>query len=492
MRRSGRFSSMSAGVRSPPAGQREAGGRVRSVSGEAVLGWTALVTAVLAALDEWGAGAAAGAADAAVLVLIALAMLRVRLTGRVFGVVGLVLVGWALATREDWAELTASALASAAFVAGLFVALGWLRNAAATSRATTEAGLYLAEQPPGRRYLALTLGGHLFALVLNYGAIQLLGALAASSTARESSEEVRTIRLRRMLLAIHRGFVATLCWSPLTFSIAITTALIPGASWTAALPYCLVSAAIFAGLGWAMDTVFKPKLRGPRPPPQHPHGTWRTLWPLGVLLGILLVLIGVLQVATGRRAIAVVMVVVPLLSLGWMAAQGWRRHRLLRFLGIRVRRFVTGDLPGYRSELVLLMMAGFIGTLGSGLVLPHVANGALDLAGLPPWLLLLGLVWIVPLTGQIGMNPILSVSLIAPLLPPAEVLGLSPTSLVVAITGGWALSGTSSPYTATTLLVGSFGDVSAHRVGLRWNGTYALVAGAAVSAWAVALGALLA
>ncbi|HUF55162.1 MAG TPA: hypothetical protein VMM55_01225 [Thermohalobaculum sp.] len=465
---------------------------MRSVSGGAFLGWTALITAFFAALDQWEAGAAAGiAARAAVLLLIALAMLRVRLTGRVFGLVGLALVAWALVSRDDWAALTASALASAAFVAGLFVALAWLRNAAATSRATAEAGLYLAEQPPGRRYLALTLGGHLFALVLNYGAIQLLGALAGSSSAREPNEEVRTIRLRRMLLAIHRGLVATLCWSPLTFSIAITTALIPGASWTAALPYCLVSAALFAGIGWAMDTIFKPKLSGPRPPPQHPHGTWRTLWPLGVLLGVLLSIIGVLQAATGLRAIAVVMVVVPIVSLGWMAAQGRRRHRVLAFLGVRVRRFVTRDLPGYRSELVLLMMAGFIGTLGSGLLAPHVDEGALDLTAIPPWLLLTGLVWLIPLTGQIGMNPILSVSLIAPLLPPAEALGLSPTSLVIAITGGWALSGASSPYTATTLLVGSFGGLSAHRVGLRWNGAYTLVTGTAVCAWAVLLGEVL-
>ncbi len=176
---------------------------MRHATGAAALGWTALITAVLVALDEWGAGRPVTlAADAAVLVLIALAIARAPFAGRVFGLVGFALFAWALATRSDWPALTAAALGSAAFVAGLFVALAWLRNAAAASRATAEAGLYLAEQPPGRRYLALTLGGHLFALVLNYGAIQLLGGLAGASAAREPREEVRTIRLRRMLLAI--------------------------------------------------------------------------------------------------------------------------------------------------------------------------------------------------------------------------------------------------------------------------------------------------
>lgn len=462
---------------------------MRASGSEVLLGWTALATAVLVTLVEWGAPApVAWAAWGLAVAFVVLALPSARTSRRIFVAIGLALFVAALASRADWPRLTGRALASAGFVAGLFVALAWLRNAAATSRATTEAGLYLSHQPPGRRYLALTLGGQLFALVLNYGAIQLLGSLAEASARQETNAEIRDIRLRRMLLAIQRGFVGTLAWSPLTFSIALTTAMIPGASWTAALPFCLVNAAMLVGLGWAMDTIFKPKLSGPRPPPQRPHGTSATLLPLGALLLLLIVLIGVVQQATGLRAVAVVMVVVPVISLGWIAAQGIGRHRPGRFLALRIRHFVTEDLPGYRSELVLLMMAGFIGTLGAGLAEPLVARSGLDLTAVPVPLLLVVLVWLVPLAGQLGMNPILSVSLIAPLLPPPEALGLTPTALIVALTGGWALSGASSPYTATTLLVGSFGHVSATHVGLRWNGGYTLLAGLAVSVWAVVVG----
>lgn len=456
---------------------------------QALLGYTALTTALLVTLVEWGAGWPAPAAAAvAVLAFVALATPGARLSRQVFVLVGLVLVGWALAAREDWPALIARALGSAGFVAGFFVALAWLRNAAATSRATTAAGRYLAEQPPGRRYVALTIGGHLFALVLSYGAIQLLGGMAEASARAEPNREIGTIRLRRMLLAIQRGFVATLAWSPLTFSIAITTAIVPGASWTRALPYCLVTAVLLAGLGWAMDTLIKPKLTGPRPPPQRPHGTWRTLWPLAGLLALLIVAIGLVQAATGLRAVAVVMVVVPLISLGWIAAQGRGRGRPAAFLALRARRFVTRDLPGYRAELLLLLMAGFIGTLGAGLSAPLVRQSGFDLHAIPPWMVLIGLVWLVPLTGQLGMNPILSVSLIAPLLPEPAAMGLTPESVVVALTGGWALSGASSPYTATTMLVAALGRVTAHHVGLRWNGGYTLAAGVVVSAWAMALG----
>ena len=65
------------------------------------------------------------------------------------------------------------------------------------------------------------------------------------------------------------------------------------------------------------------------------------------------------------------------------------------------------------------------------------------------------------------MNPILSVSLLAPLIPSAGSMGISPNSIVVALTAGWALAGASSPFTATTLLVGRLGHTTALRVGAR-------------------------
>ncbi|MFP4538739.1 MAG: hypothetical protein ACLFPA_10615, partial [Dichotomicrobium sp.] len=86
-------------------------------------------------------------------------------------------------------------------------------------------------------------------------------------------------------------------------------------------------------------------------------------------------------------------------------------------------------------------------------------------------------------TGLMGMNPILSVSLMAPLLPPAEAMGITPAAIIVAITSGWALSGASSPYTATTLLSGTIAEVSAWRIGLAWNGAYTLICGVLLSVW---------
>jgi hypothetical protein len=447
----------------------------------------ALTAAVI--LHEWHGGALFGQVAAGLAaILVPLLALGTGWGRRVFVALGLVLVAIAIAARPDWPAPVGRALASAAFIAAFFTALTSLRHAAETSPAIGACGRFLAAQPPGRRYGALTLGGHLFGLLLNYGAIALLGSLAMTSAAREPDEEIRRIRVRRMLLAIQRGFVATLTWSPLAFAMAISTTLVPGASWAAAVPYCAVSGLILAGLGWTLDSVFKPRLATAPPPRAVPEGSWASLLPLLALLALLGVAVGGLHLLTGLRAVAVVILVVPLVSAAWVglqAAPGSRAAAIRR----RSRDYALRDLPRYRGEMVILMMAGFIGTLGAALVGPAAAASGLDLSGLPAWVILVALVWIIPLTGQAGMNPILSVSLIAPILPAPAAMGVTPPDVIVAITAGWALSGASSPYTATTLMVGALGEASAAHVGLRWNGAYTLLGAVLLSGW-VALVAL--
>src|SRR6056297_3427602 len=59
------------------------------------------------------------------------------------------------------------ALERAAMVAALFVALGLLRQAAGGSAMVRSCGQMLVAQPGGRRYAAMTVGGHIFGLILN-------------------------------------------------------------------------------------------------------------------------------------------------------------------------------------------------------------------------------------------------------------------------------------------------------------------------------------
>lgn len=456
----------------------------RHTAADRATGVLLVVLSVLVAADEWGMRALGPVIDIGALLLTLVLLLRVSRRGIIFIVIAAALTVAQFALRPFEAALAAVLEGGqlAAFIAAFFIALATLRQAADTSPAIRRCGHFLAQQPPGRRYAALTVGGTLFSLVLNYGSIALLGSLAMASAREEANEEVRRIRVRRMLLAIQRGFIAALPWSPLSFAVAISTTLIPGTSWNAVVLPCFVSGVILSGIGYALDTLLKPKLAGPRPARQAPDGTWATVLPLLALLAIMMTLVGTLRAFFDVRIVGIVIVVVPILSLGWILLQAEAGRRIAS-LSARTRRYVFTDLPAYRGEVTLLMMAGYIGTTGADLLAPLVTATGADVGALPTAVVMISFVWIIPLAGQLGMNPILAVSLIAPLIPSAAHLGVPPTAIVVSITAGWALAGASSPFTATTLLVGSFAGHSATWVGIRWNGVYSLLCAIALSGW---------
>ena len=416
------------------------------------------------------------------LAVLAIFAFEVPRSRKAFLAVGVAIAVALVSTRPDWRATLEAALLAAAFIAAFFSALATLRTVAQSSPAIQKAGRYLSGQEPGLRYLALTAGGQMFALLLNYGAIQLLGTLALVNAAAEKNAEVRVIRIRRMLLAIQRGFISVLPWSPLSFAVLISTSVVPDTSWAQVVVPGIVTSLIVAGIGYGMDTIFKPQIAGTRVRTP-PEGTWHTLTPLFFLLGLLVVSVTVLHLATGVAVGGVVAAVVPSIALGWVAIQHGAAEPPLEAVRMRGADYLFRELPAYRGELTLLMMAGFIGTAGSHLLAPAIATTGLDLAALPTPVILVAFVWLIPIAGQIGMNPILAVTLIAPLIPSAAALGVAPTAIVVAITSGWAISGASSPFTATTLLTGSFGGVSATHVGIVWNGTYTLICATVLSAW---------
>jgi hypothetical protein len=446
------------------------------------IGLLLMLITILIICAEWGVALWASLLTPTMMLgLVIILTVQVSLSRKIFVAVAAFLSLALVVTNPNWREIILQGSAAAAFIGAFFAALSTLRTVAATSPAIERAGAFLAGQRPGKRYGALTIGGQAFALLLNYGSIQLLGALAMSNAKSEPNAEIRGHRIRRMLLAVQRAFISTLPWSPLSFAIAISTTVIPDTSWTKVLVPGLVTSSIVAGIGWAMDSIFKPRL-SVTPVRSDPPGTLAVMLPLVALLASLIIGVTVLNALTDVRIVGLVAVLVPAISIVWLFIQHWSKAPLVS-VARRAARYVLQELPTYRGELILLMMAGYIGTVGSQLLAPVVVNAGFDLSSLPTWLVLVSFVWIIPIAGQLGMNPILIVTLIAPLIPSAASLGVDPTALVVALTAGWVMSAASSPFTATTLLIGSFAGVSARHVGLVWNGVFTIVCCFVLSLW---------
>ncbi|MEM0907862.1 MAG: hypothetical protein AAGJ94_10895 [Pseudomonadota bacterium] len=442
-----------------------------------------LTLTVLVALDEWTGWAAIAPLKHTVFVVLMVLLVPIVPRARLaFVALALAIVASLPFIEADWARTISAGIDTAAFVGAFFTALTCLHTVAIQSPSIKRAGAFLAAQRPGRRYLALTVGSQGFTLLLNYGALQVLGSLALANAHKEPDQRIRAIRIRRMLLAINRGVVSTLPWSPTSFAIAICTTVVPSVTWSDVVGPSLVTAFITAGVGLALDTLFKPKVQQPSGARPVAEGNWVVLAPLGLLLLLLVVGVASLYGLTNVGVSGLVMVIVPLIGLGWMVVQT-TTSPATGTMGSRLSGYVSKELPSYSSELVLLCMAGFIGTAGSAVLEPLVGMLEVDLGTLPTSVLLVAFVWLIPLAGQFGMNPILVVTLIAPLIPSAAQLGVQPEAIVLAMTAGWALSGATSPFTATTLLVARLGGVTARTVGLRWNGVYTLLCASLLSAW---------
>lgn len=412
---------------------------------------------------------------------------------RAFLIISAALVATVFVLLDDPIGALFKGVKSASFIATFFTALGFLRDAAHTSKMIRTAGVFLANQKAGRRYGALSLGGHLFALVLNYGSIVLLGAMAEKSTDREPDPLIRRLRLQRMLLAIQRGFISVLAWSPLTFSTVMTLTVIPNLQWSAMLPYCLVTSLLLIIVGWILDWIMKPPVQRKASLGDESLRGWFSVLPVVMLVAIIFgAALGLQEILQSRLVIAVVLSV-PVVGIGWLMVQNYQQglDRALPLLRRRLKRHVINYFPSYGSEITLLCSAGFIGNVAAALVPGLFGHDFIDFTIFPIWFLPVLCLWLIPIFGQLGMNPLLSVVVMGALLPDLAAINLNPVTLGVAFTAGWSMTGATSPFTATTMLVGRIAKVSPVRVGIVWNGLYSLILGVILTVWVVILSLVL-
>ncbi|WP_041795602.1 hypothetical protein [Pararhodospirillum photometricum] len=473
-------------------------GRIEALAGVALAGVVGLSLAM-----EMGAPVTLQWASGALLLLYgAVLFRRMSLSAQGLILVAVALAGPALVQGWLGPEALRDALGRAGAIAALFACFGFLRDAAAASEGVRRCGRFLARRPPGQRYGALTLGGHLFGLILNFGAIPLLGTLTVEGTRAadrpdEDPARIRrdAIRRHRMAQAVHRGFIATLTWSPLTVSMAVIFSTVHGAQWRESAPWLAGTAGLFVGLGWLLDR-FSPVRRttGLAPDPDE-GGSWALLLPV---LGLVAAIFGAgvfLEEALDLRLVVAVMIVSPVAAALWMLAQSrvcrsW--PGALAATGERLGRHVLETFPTYHTELMVVAASAFIGMVIAAVLPPDAVPSLLAALGWPAWVVLAVVPWLCVLGGQVGMSPVLSVSLLAATLPAPAVLGVPATAMVAAFSGSWALVAASSPFTAavltsTRVATSRARPTSPLRFGLRDNLSFTLLATLALSVYVAVL-----
>jgi hypothetical protein len=269
------------------------------------------------------------------------------------------------------------------------------------------------------------------------------------------SEAIRTLRTRRMLMAIYRGFSVMNCWSPLNLMTAVVSTAIPSAPMRLLLPIAFVVSVGMAAIGWMEDRVSAARLAttgGIRPPTTD---TWAVHLRIVALVGLVMLLAELGSIVMRVSLVAAVTLVVPLVGFGWAIVQAWGFFR---------------RVPSFRAEATVLAGSGFMGVAVGG-ALP--ASGlAPFIAHLPPVAVPLLVPVLLIATGQLGLNPVAVIALLGAAMPNPGRFGVAPSVLAFACMLGWGLAVNMTPMSASAITTARWAGVSPWTVSTAWNAAF--------------------
>tara|TARA_R110002111_G_scaffold262175_1_gene337268 strand:- start:22012 stop:23286 length:1275 start_codon:yes stop_codon:yes gene_type:complete len=387
--------------------------------------------------------------------------------------VGLALALWFM-DYVTLAEL-ATAIDRAAFFTFFLTSLAVLREAAGSSPLVRRCGTVMVNQPPGRRYLLMSVGSHLFSVMLNIGALNVLGTMVKRAINYGDTEEQRriaNIRSRRMLTAVLRGFSGIPLWSPTSVTMLLVMSAIPSLQWERYAPVGLLLAGLFILWGALLDRISYPQ-RAVTPGANH---RLHYLIPLVLLVAVIPSSASVVSAITGLKLFSALLICVPFIGVIWISYQ-YRRAKPRLNAALIVRR-ISRSFPvtftNQRNEVALFTSSGFIGVILIPLVDPVWINDWLQHANIGDAWLMIMISLTILLSSLIAINPMITVTLILGVLQELPNLTISPTIQVAVISLTWAVFSGMSPFTAALRFISSFSNVSPVVFGLVWNGVFNL------------------
>lgn len=374
--------------------------------------------------------------------------------------------------------------------AGLFLtfvsSLNLLRDAAQSSVAVRRAGLFLVSQSPPRRYAVLTVGCHLFTIVLNMGALVLLGAMVRRSNtlaAAGGDPIVVAIRERRMTTALLRGFGTTLMWAPTGVSVGYTLSLVPTVTWFDLAPLMLGLALTWLALGWVIDRLqWPPSARAaalPAPPRISPL---ETLPMLGIIV-LLLLSVLTAKIVYGSSLLVATLATAPFVAIIWIFLQH-RRFGARAAGGLtarRLKRHILFLLPQTRPECVVLAAAAFVGVGLSALFQAGGASAWLSQLDLPPAVIAFGVFALIIGLAQVAVTPLVIATIVGTTVSHMDPMPIPPMALALAIQSGWSLASAASPYTGGMLTLARVVDKRPAEL-LHWNAVWGFACAGVVAA----------
>lgn len=403
---------------------------------------------------------------------------RIMFTAKLLLIACLVL-GGAVLLRPQGFDTLVTALGRMTFFPAFVAALGLLRAAADASHTVDAAGRMLVSQTPSRRYAALTLGGHIFGILLNIGGLALLLDMtrrANTFASASGNARVVAVRERRMTLAVMRGFAAIALWSPLGLALNLILASMPDVAWTQVAPYGFVGACAFMGLGFVFDRLGNPPPRQVSPSEPVKNGAGAVAAMAGHIVALSSLALTA-ELLTHWSFQAILINLVPLYALMWLLAGALRRgDPPVRSALTALRDQGIARWPNFANEISVFAASGLLGVVIADLAPRGALQAALMSTPLPPGGFAAALALVVFSLGFLGINPMISASILAGTLSTLTVPGLSHATIVLALAAGWACVIGVAPLMSSLVITAGVIGRRTGEVGLKWNGRFGLLA----------------
>ena len=362
-----------------------------------------------------------------------------------------------------------TALDQAAFLMAFILLVGLMQQAAMTSQAILECGMFLTKQRAGRRYFALFGGTHIMTQLFNLGVVSLLAPLIRRGT--EGADALNPLRERRQLNAMLRGFAWGVVWSPTAVAPLVLATLLPDAKrgpWIAA---GFVIAMVVMMVGYMEDRwqwrAYRPSADSVRPAfPARAYGDF------AIVCAVLVVLtVGAMWSFDGSVVFGL-MVASPLILVGWLMVQ---KRGDTGEVGTRLNEIAFGHLPAAAPLAVTLACSGYVGRAAAALIPAAEWADTLGLETWPGWLFLLSLSVGVAALSQFALSPIMMAVFFGSLIASVPVLPADVTWAALAISCGWALSMTISPFATVILMVAQSTGHTGREMAWKWNWRFSLL-----------------
>jgi hypothetical protein len=254
------------------------------------------------------------------------------------------------------------------------------------------------------------------------------------------------------------GLGLAACWSPFFLASAIASQLVP-----AVRAWQLVALGLgFAALGWTVTRLmFFRRLDVAAP--------LRGVATFAMPSAVLVALVVAVSLVTGLRSLEAVVLVVPPVCLGYLATLG-------RQPALRALRRLPSTLARVSDEVIVFTTAMSVGAVvagsGAGQALSQLLVGLAE----TPLLLILAEVALIAGAGYAGLHPLISVTLMVPLLAEAHRL-LSSLVAAYIVVFGWLLSSLVAIWTLPVASAATNFGVPVRRLALGRNLRFVLAFG---------------